>query len=159
MLIMRLFLLTVALAYAAEPILKEGLWSVTTQITTQPGDKMPAGTRSICRDHAYDVSMQAAEKNRDAACKIVKDENAATKREFEGDCKISGTTAHIKQTVTFTGDSAAHSEITTTYNPPLRGINSMTVVMDQKYIGSCPAGMKPGDFKNADGSITRRPGQ
>jgi hypothetical protein len=156
---MRVLLLTVALAYAADPVLKEGLWSITTEITTQPGDKTPAGTRSICRDHAYDASMQAAEKNRDTACKVAKDESTATKREFEADCKIGGTTAHIKRTVTFAGDGAAHSEMTTAYNPPLRGINTMTVAMDQKYIGSCPAGMKPGDFKNADGSITRRPGQ
>lgn len=104
--------------------------------------------------------MQQAEKtqNQKQGCKIIRDDTSSTEREFEAQCTISGTVAHIKRTVTFSGDSAAHSEVTNSYPPALRGINSMTVVMDQKYIGACPAGMNPGDFRNSDGTITKRPG-
>lgn len=148
-----IFFVVAAVAYADGPVLKEGLWSVTTRNGVNSSDEM---TRSICRDHAYDAKMQEAEKAQQQrrGCKIVKDETLPTKREFEGECSINGVTAHIKRVVTFDGDSAAHSEMTTTYTPPLHGMSTMTIVMDQKYVGACPAGMNPGDIKNADGTIT-----
>ena len=34
------------------------------------------------------------------------------------------------------------------------GISETTTIMDQKYVGSCPAGTKPGDRIAADGRIT-----
>jgi hypothetical protein len=58
--------------------------------------------------------------------------------------------------VTASGDNGTHSESTTTYNPAFGGISSTTMIMDQNYVGPCPAGMEPGDMMDANGKIIRR---
>ena len=65
----------------------------------------------------------------------------------------AGTVVESKGTTTFQGDTATHSETHATYTPPMGGISGMTMIMDQKYVGSCPAGLQPGDRTNADGSV------
>jgi hypothetical protein len=52
-----------------------------------------------------------------------------------------------------TGNTASHSEGHTTYDPPVRGMSESTMIMDQKYVGACPAGVEPGDMIGADGKI------
>ena len=42
---------------------------------------------------------------------------------------------------TFKGDTAVHSETHATYSPPLYGVSESTMIMDQEYLGSCPAGI------------------
>ena len=59
---------------------------------------------------------------------------------------------HSKGVTTFQGDSATHSETHTTNTPEQYGVAESTMVMDQKYIGACPAGIVPGDIVRADGS-------
>ena len=34
------------------------------------------------------------------------------------------------------------------------GVSETTMIMDQKYVGSCPAGAQPGDITYADGRVT-----
>ncbi|HVR24953.1 MAG TPA: hypothetical protein VMU26_16705 [Candidatus Polarisedimenticolia bacterium] len=59
------------------------------------------------------------------------------------------------ETVIYTGDTSAHSETLATYTPALGGVSETTMIMDQKYVGSCPAGAQSGDLTNADGNIER----
>jgi hypothetical protein len=51
------------------------------------------------------------------------------------------------------GDTAAHSETRATYTPPMYGLTETTMVMDQKYVGACPAGVGPGDTIEAGGKV------
>ena len=46
------------------------------------------------------------------------------------------------------GDIASHVEIHSHH----RGVENVTI-MDMKYLGSCPAGMKPGDVIMPDGKV------
>jgi hypothetical protein len=48
---------------------------------------------------------------------------------------------------------ASHSETHTTYTPALAGTAESTMIMDQKYVGGCPAGIQPGDRIAANGTV------
>jgi Protein of unknown function (DUF3617) len=142
---------------AGEPSVKEGLWSIHTETVSQPGNKKVEGTRSLCRSHAYDDDVRARAKAVAANCKTIVDKSEGGKSESETECVIAGTTAHGKSTSTITGDSAVHSETHTTYNPALGGMTEMTMVIDQKYVGACPAGVEPGDSIAPDGTVRKAP--
>jgi len=59
-----------------------------------------------------------------------------------------------KGTTTFVGDTAAHSETHSTNTAAMYGVSETIQVMDQKYVGSCPAGAQPGDRTGADGRVS-----
>jgi len=146
----------VAVRAADPPSLKEGLWSIHTVSTDQPGDKKTEGTRSICRNHAYDERVRAQAKVQAATCKIHTENNLGSKYESESECVMRGTTIHSKGVTTASGDNATHTESSTTYDPAFYGISATTMIMDQRYVGSCPAGMAPGDMMEADGRVIHR---
>lgn len=150
-----LLLSTGLIRAADEPLFKEGLWSIHTETTSQPGGKKTVGNRSLCRSHAYDLEVRARAKAMAPNCKTIVDKFDGAKSENETECVIAGTTTHSKTTVTRTGDNAAHSETHATYNPALGGMTEMTMVMDQKYVGACPDGVDPGDSIAADGKVTK----
>jgi hypothetical protein len=143
------------LVYAAElPKLKEGLWTVRSQSTNNPGNRKTDGTYSLCRDRAYDLQSQAAAKSM-KGCKVVKETLLGTKYTTETRCTIEGSTIEIRGATTFVSDKAMHSEGHTTFTPPLRGMVETTSIIDQTYISACPAGLEPGDTIDAAGKITR----
>jgi hypothetical protein len=72
----------------------------------------------------------------------------------ETHCVVGNTVIDSKGTTTFQGDTAFHSESRATYTPPVGGISEMTMIMDQTYVGSCPAGVLPGDRTDANGRVT-----
>ncbi|MGB7761006.1 MAG: DUF3617 family protein [Bryobacteraceae bacterium] len=141
------------LAHAADPPeMKEGLWSVHSQSIDSPGDKKSEGTYTLCRNHAFDQSVRAKAKDM-KGCTKVSESFVGGKYSSESHCVLAGTVIDSKGTTTFQGDTSTHSESHATYTPPLHGISGMTMIMDQKYVGSCPAGVQPGDRTNADGTV------
>jgi hypothetical protein len=68
-------------------------------------------------------------------------------------CVVGGSVIDGKETSVFEGDAAVHSETHSTYTPAMYGTSETTMVTDQKYLGSCPAGTQPGDMKGADGKL------
>ena len=147
------FLVSVGVANAADPPdMKEGLWSSHSVTIDQPGNKKSEATRTICRSHAYDQHVK------DLAAKIPGCGKATFNYQGSGftsemRCTMQGSVVDSKGTAVYQGDSAVHSETHATYTPALYGMSETTTIMDQKYLGSCPAGMQPGDMKNADGKI------
>jgi hypothetical protein len=134
------------------PDVKEGLWSIHTQTTDNPGAKKSEGTYTLCRDHAFDLSVRARAKTI-KGCTTVSESFQGGKYSVEMHCTIGGSVSESKGTTTFQGDAAVHSESHATYTPALYGISESTTVMDQKYVGSCPAGTHPGDRTNSDGTV------
>jgi hypothetical protein len=53
---------------------------------------------------------------------------------------------HSSFAYTYQGDTASHTEMHTN-----DGKSETVTTMDAKYLGSCPAGMKPGDAVMPDG--------
>ncbi len=150
-------MLLIGAIYAVHvPSMKEGLWSIHTVTISSPGDKKTEGNRSICRSHIYDEAAQRKAKAAEASCKVSVLNGSGSKYTSESECTVGGTTVRTKRTSTFTGDSAARSEETATYSPAMEGSTSSTMIMEQKYMGACPAGMEPGDTMNVDGKVIHR---
>jgi len=144
-----------ALFAADPPPVKEGLWSLHTVSTDNPGNKRTEGTRSLCRNHDYDTRIrEQAETRQKQNCKPLAKTSSGNTFTEESECTMMGSVITSKVVATFTGDTAIHSETHATYKPALHGIAEMTLIMDQKYVGACPAGMEPGDFMDADGKVT-----
>jgi hypothetical protein len=149
-----LFIVIVALYAADPPALKEGLWTIHTQTVDQPGDKKTEGTRSICRNHAYDDRVRALAKSQN--CKTISENASGAAATSETECSAGGSVIRSKGTTTFTGDTATHSETHSSYTPAFNGVSETTMIMDQRYVGSCPAGMEPGDMMTSDGRVVHR---
>lgn len=147
-------LLPIGIANAqTAPEVKEGLWEIHMQSTDKPGDKKTEGTSTICRNHAYDQHAQALAKEMKGCTKVSENFHGG-KYTLEMHCTVGATVIATKGTSTFQGDTATHSESHTTYTPAFYGVSETTMIQDQKYIGSCPADMQPGDRKSEDGKIT-----
>jgi hypothetical protein len=141
--------LALLIAHAANPpLVKEGLWSIHTQSIDNPGNKKSEGTYSLCRDHSYDQSMARAR-----GCTTVSESVQEGKYSVASHCVVAGTVIESKQTTTFQGDTAYHSERHATYTPAFYGKTESTMIIDQRYVGSCPAGVQPGDRIGADGKV------
>jgi hypothetical protein len=54
--------------------------------------------------------------------------------------------------MTLTGNTAYHTEIRASFDPPLKGTpaDSLTII-DGKHVGDCTAGQKPGDMTLPNG--------
>jgi hypothetical protein len=145
--------LTSTIASAADPpALKEGLWSIHSQTINNPGGKKSDNSSTICRSHAYDQhALDAVRGMKD--CAIIKESAQAGSYSIQMHCVAAGTAIDSTATVTTTSEMVSHSETHATYNPALGGISETTLIQDQKYLGSCPAGTHPGDLTQADGTL------
>ena len=145
--------LVLPIAQAADPPQpKEGLWSIHTQQIDNPGNKKTEGTNTLCRNHAYDKSVEALAKDM-KGCTKVNESVQGSKTSSELHCVVAGTVIDTKATGTSQGDTSFHTELHTTYSPAFYGMSESTMTIDQKYVGSCPAGAQPGDQTNADGTV------
>ena len=145
-------LLIIGLASAIDkPEMKEGLWSMHRGMIDNPGNKKTVSDFTICRNHAYDkhVESHASPKG----CTTVNESFQSGKYVLETHCTIAGTVIDSKGTTTFNSDTAAHSESRATYTPAMRGVSETTMIMDSKYLGSCPAGVEPGDMTDSSGHV------
>lgn len=145
-----LWLPILAVSAADQPLMKEGLWSIHMVTTDQPGGRKTEGSRSLCRSHAYDEHARSLKAPN---CKTISETSSAGTIKTETECKVGGSVLRTKGVVTYT-ETAAHSENHTTYTPPINGLSESTMIMDQKYVGACPAGTGPGDSIGADGRVT-----
>ena len=156
--------LTIALGTAIAvdaPDVKEGLWTVTSQTTANPGNKKSEGaTFTLCRDHAYDKAARELAKGV-KGCSLLSETFKDGKYSTKLHCRIGATVVDTESTVTFESDTSTHSETHATYTPAMNGVSETTLVQDQEYTGSCPKGSEPGDRTDEDGRVThlgRRPG-
>jgi hypothetical protein len=147
-------LLPIGIALASGPPQgKEGLWSVNRQMIDNPGNKKDVFPPiKLCRNRAYDQYVMGLAKNMHG-CTTVSESTQGNKYFVELKCVVGKTVIDTKGTTTFQGDTSGHSESHTTYIPPMFGKSESTMIIDSKYIGSCPAGMQPGDRINGDGTI------
>jgi hypothetical protein len=145
-------LLTSTALYAANPPeMMEGLWSIRNHTIDNPGNKKTDSTSTLCRSHAYDQHVLELAKTM-IHCTINESVDA-NKFSVTTHCVVACTVVDSTSTAIFTGNTAAYSETRATYNPALGGISEMSVIQDEKYLGSCPPGLRPGDMTRADGTV------
>jgi hypothetical protein len=152
--------LVFGIAFAADsPLTKDGLWSVHSVSTISPGGKTMDRTASMCRSRAYDA-QQAEEAKGKGTCKppVSKTEGWTT-TVTESECTIGAVTMKIKETVSVIDENTVHSTTESSNSPAIGAARGINLTADMKYLGPCPAGMKPGDVMGPDGKIMSRPGR
>ena len=145
-------------AGAAElPATQEGLWEVRVQTTTKPVKSHHTTWYKVCRDHAFD---QAANDlwSRVQGCTASTEALGPGKYTLVSRCASRGTVIAARGTLRYDGTTARHIQNQVTYTPPISGKTGVATLTDEKYLGACPAELKPGDRIGADGEITRRAG-
>jgi Protein of unknown function (DUF3617) len=149
---MRLMTLcTVALAAAAVgvagadepqlPFLKDGFWE--SHIHQTVNDQQTEHTVRMCQtadtqrqERAFSASLR--QKNQ---CSYSVKRQSANVYVSENRCQAGALAGTLSQgTMTFRGDTAYHNEVHLLQNG-----NVKTTITDAKYVGACPADMKPGD--------------
>ncbi len=139
---------------AGPPSLKPGLWEIRGDSLELPAQQMTQYSYSLCRDHAYDRATNAQVKSVKGCTTL---EKALGKGKFSSAsrCDVAGVTILSTGTSAFKKKSSAHMETHAVYQPALNGKTEETITQDQRYVGKCPAGMKPGERVNAQGFVYR----
>jgi Protein of unknown function (DUF3617) len=129
---------------ADPPPLKEGLWEVRGQSIENPGSKRTEFTFQLCRNHAYDSAMDARVKNA-PGCTTSFDDLGGGQYASSSNCNVDGILIVSKGTYVYESATSTRSESYATYSPAYRGKTEQRIVQEQRYVGNCPAGVKPGD--------------
>ena len=146
-------LLPIGIVIAANaPDVKEGLWTIHTQTTDNPGNVKSDHRSTICRNHAYDQHVISVSKEV-KGCAVRSEGFEGNKYSIEMHCTVGTTVIDSKGTTTFDGDTSTHTESHATYTPAFYGKSETTTIQDQKYVGSCPAGSQPGDMTSENGQV------
>ena len=126
------------------PDMKEGLWESSTMM---PGamDK-PMHTTMCVNNAVYRKMYEDSHKNSDSVCKQVHSEREGSVITQEIECNFSGKVTRSKSITTLTGNTAIHLETR-------KADNAVESVIDMKWVGACPAGMKLGDVTGPDGKV------
>jgi hypothetical protein len=125
------------------PPTKEGLWEThSTQI--QQGKTVSDRSVKMCQSKEITKSMQSdgEELRKKNECTSSVTRPAANTYVEESRCAKGPNAGSVTKVVyTYQGDTASHTEMHMDM-----GKVATVMIMDAKYVGSCPAGMKPGDL-------------
>jgi hypothetical protein len=135
----------IALAAAADfPEHKPGLWEMTINMS---GPGMGPMTERICLDADTDHLLYkfAAGMNQ-KMCSKMDVHGSGGKVVVDTVCHIANTTATGHSVTSFVGNTATHTESRVHYEPAMFGRTDSNSTQDGKWLGACPADMKPGDI-------------
>ena len=133
-----------AATQAVQPRRKEGLWQLAINSSGGPGVTMNA---QMCVDAgtADDFAIKQPGADECANTKISPSGNGWA---FESVCKTRGMTMTTNGKVSGDMSSNYVMEASTTMDPPPSGMVAETKTrIHAKWLGACPAGMKPGSMK------------
>jgi hypothetical protein len=128
---------TASASDTAMPDMKPGLWAV--KINLHGGDgQTHGGVTQQCLDTAAMAQAKLTAANYVKA-NCSKNETRRAGDTWTNDlvCKSGGSVTTTHTVTAMTGDSAYHTDLRTTYDPPLAGSANSTTVMDGKWISAC----------------------
>jgi hypothetical protein len=143
----------IAIAGADEikpPPTKEGLWE-THSTQTQHGKTVSDTSVKMCQSKELTKSMQsdAEELRKKNECTSGLTRPSPNTYVEQSRCAKGPNAGSVTMVVyTYLGDTASHTEMHLDV-----GKAESLMIMDAKYLGSCPVGMKPGDLIMGDGKI------
>jgi hypothetical protein len=144
---------SISLAGADElkpPPTKEGLWE-THGTHTQQGKTVPDRTVKMCQSNDTTKAMQARgeELRKKNECTSHVSRPSPNTYVEESSCAKGPNAGSVTKVVyTNQGDTASHTEMHVN-----AGGSETVVIIDAKYLGACPSGMKSGDLMMDDGKI------
>jgi hypothetical protein len=125
------------------PPTKEGLWETHTK-QIQQGKTVSDRSIQMCQSKALTDSMKASgdEMRKQNECTSNITQPSPDTYVEESRCAKGPNAGSVTKVVyTHQGDTASHTEMHMT-----EGKTETVMIMDAKYVGSCPTGMKPGDL-------------
>jgi hypothetical protein len=134
-----------AVTQALQPKRKEGLWRMAISSTGGPGVTMNA---EMCVDAATasDFNVQRGSGSKD--CANSKISPTGDGWAFQSVCKMQGMTMTTKGKVSGDMSSDYAMEAATHMDPAPQGMSADTQTrVHAKWLGPCPAGMKPGSVR------------
>jgi hypothetical protein len=130
------------------PPMKDGLWETRSRQTEQ-GKTVFDTSIKMCQSKELTKSMQSNGeelRKKNQCTSTVTQPSPSTYVEESRCAKGPNAGSGTKVTYSHQGDTASHMEMRTS-----NGKSETVMIVDAKYLGSCPAGMKPGDSVMADG--------
>ena len=126
------------------PDVKEGLWESSTLIYGAMDKPMRS---TMCNSNAVSRKMyEDTHRNANTRCKEIHTERNGSVITTESECNIDGKVTRSKSVTTLTGNTGMHLELR-------KADNSLETVIEMKWVGACPAGMKLGDVTGPDGKV------
>ncbi|HEY3809089.1 MAG TPA: DUF3617 family protein [Steroidobacteraceae bacterium] len=131
------------------PPTKEGLWETHSQQIEQ-GKTVSDRSVKMCQSKKITDSMQsdAEELKKQNQCTSNVAQPTANSYIEETRCAKGPNAGSVTRIIyTYQGDTASHTEMHL-----VAGKSETVMILDAKYVGSCPTGMKPGDLE-VDGKV------
>lgn len=132
------------------PPMKDGLWE-THSLRTHEGKTVTDSSVKVCQSQELTKSTQSMGdevRKRDQCASTVSQPSANTYVEESRCAKGANAGSVTKVIYTFQGDTNSRMEM---HIHEHNDKSETVMVMDMKYLGSCPVDMKPGDAITADG--------
>jgi Protein of unknown function (DUF3617) len=126
------------------PDIKEGLWESSTMM---PGAMNKPMHTTMCNSNAVSKKMyEDTHRTANARCKEIHSERNGSVITTETECNFNGKATRSKSVTTLTGNTGIHLEMR-------KADNTVESVIDMKWVGACPVGMKLGDVTGPDGKV------
>ena len=130
---------------ASFPERKPGLWEITQKHAQR---NLPPQVQHICLDRATDALLyKFGTGTARQICSKLDVHRSGELIEVQSACRLAESTLTSHSVYTYSGNTAYHEVISVHYDPPLLGKTSDSqTLIDAKWMGACPADMKPGDM-------------
>lgn len=138
-----------ASAQIAAPQRRAGYWEQTMSMASPRPMTMKS---QFCTDATVEKKMSAlGQASPGQACAPPTVTRTAGGVSFESTCKIGATTTHTRGTAIGDFNSSYRVVMDSEMSPPVAGRAKSQVQVDNKWLGPCPAGKKPGDMTMSNG--------
>jgi hypothetical protein len=135
------------------PSRKPGLW----QMTMQPQAGRPPMQISQCVDAQSEIADRKKAEGM-AQCSRQDVSRSGNVTTIDSNCDIGGRKMESHTVMTMTSDTSYRLDIRTKSTPPIQGMPDATMTQEGRWMGACPADMKPGDMVMPGGvKMARRP--
>jgi hypothetical protein len=135
------------------PKMKAGLWESSTTNSGPKGSPGSSFTHTVCMNDAVQKDIFAFSQNMGAQCKNSAMRKDGNKYYGEAECVMGSMTVKSTSVTTFNSDTSYRSESKATFSPAMAGMTDSTTLSESKFVGPCPANMKPGEI-NMNGRVT-----
>jgi hypothetical protein len=126
------------------PDMKPGLWESSTMMPASMAKPMRT---TMCTSNTVNRKMyEDTHKSANRPCKDIHTERQGSVITQEIECNFSGKVTRSKSITTLTGNTGIHLETR-------KADNTVESVVDMKWTGACPVGMKLGDVTGPDGKV------
>lgn len=150
LLVLLTFVLAASAAAAEDyPKLRPGLWELK-RMSDRSQDR--GQTTTICMDESLQHDMYDMGTGRmQGMCSKHEFKISGNRGSGEAVCNLNGSTMHSRSTMTINGDVGYHTDVDTTFDPPMNGQTKAHSVLEARYLGPCASGQRPGDLTLPNG--------